>query len=372
MKTLQFLLEKEFRQVFRNPAIVRMIFLMPIVQLIVMPLAADYEVKNVQIITLDHDKSVTSTALIKQIVATKYFQQPIQTNEYTAAFEALSLDKADIIVEIPAGFEKQLTIDNKATLLVEANAVNGVKANLGAAYLNNIINNFNNDIRLEKSPASAEIQALQLQVSPQYWYNKNMNYQYFMVPGILVILVTMVGSFLTALNIVKEKETGTIEQINVTPIKKHQFILGKLIPFWVLGMLVLTVGLLITRLVYGIVPQGGILPLYCFAALYLLAIAGLGLLISTYAQTQQQAMLISFFVMMLFILLGGLYTAIESMPSWAQQITKLNPAAYFIEVMRSVVLKGSGIAEILPQLGAIALFALVFNIWAIINYRKTI
>jgi ABC-2 type transport system permease protein len=191
-----------------------------------------------------------------------------------------------------------------------------------------------------------------------------------MVPGILVILVTMVGSFLAALNIVKEKEIGTIEQINVTPVKKYQFILGKLIPFWVLGLLVLTIGMIISRFDYGIITSGSLLTIYIFAAVYLLAVLGLGLLVSTFTGTQQQAMLISFFMMMVFILLGGLYTSIDSMPKWAQMITKVNPVSYFIDVMRMVVLKGSSLADIKNHLLIVFGFAVLFNGWAVINYRK--
>jgi ABC-2 type transport system permease protein len=191
-----------------------------------------------------------------------------------------------------------------------------------------------------------------------------------MVPGILVILLTMVGTNLAAINIVKEKEIGTIEQINVTPIKKYHFILGKLIPFWIMGLVVLTIGLIIARVAYGIIPTGSFLTIYVFAAIYLLAVLGLGLLISTYSVNQQQAMLLSFFLMMIFILLGGLYTSIDSMPEWAKWITRFNPVSYFIEVMRMVVLKGSSLADIKYQLLAMGGFAVVFNGWAIISYHK--
>ena len=191
-----------------------------------------------------------------------------------------------------------------------------------------------------------------------------------MVPGILVILLTLVGSNLAAVNIVKEKEIGTIEQINVTPIKKYHFVLGKLIPFWTIGLVVLTIGLLISRLFYGIIPVGSFITIYVFAAVYLLAVLGLGLLVSTYSVNQQQAMLLSFFLMMIFILLGGLYTSIDSMPVWAQWITKFNPVSYFIEVMRMVILKGSSLGDIKFHILKMFGFALVFNSWAILSYRK--
>ena len=191
-----------------------------------------------------------------------------------------------------------------------------------------------------------------------------------MVPGILVLLLTIIGTNLTANNIVKEKEVGTIEQINVTPIKKYHFILSKLIPFWVLALVVLTIGLVIAKVFYGIIPLGSFLTIYVFAAVYLLAILGLGLLISTYAATQQQSMLVSFFIMMIFVLMSGLYTSIESMPVWAQWITKFNPISYFIEVMRMVVLKGSNFSDILPKLYTVLGFAIVLNTWAVYSYKK--
>jgi ABC-2 type transport system permease protein len=210
-----------------------------------------------------------------------------------------------------------------------------------------------------------------IEIASSNWFNPFLNYAFFMVPGILALLVTMVGGYLSALNIVKEKEVGTIEQINVTPIKKQHFILGKLIPFWILGNVIFTIGLFISWLVYGIVPAGNLVVLYGFIGLYLLAVLGFGLLISTYSNTQQQAMLVMFFFMMIFILMGGLFTPIESMPGWAQVIAKLNPVTYMIDVMRMVILKGSGWKDIFPQLWKIALFAVVLNTWAILNYSKT-
>jgi ABC-2 type transport system permease protein len=199
-----------------------------------------------------------------------------------------------------------------------------------------------------------------------------MSYKIFMVPGILVILVTMVGAFLSALNIVREKEIGTIEQLNVSPIQKWQFLLGKLIPFWLIGLFVLLLGLVVARLVFGIIPVGSLGLIFGYAAVYLLAFLGFGLLLSTTVDTQQQAMFLAFFFMMIFILLGGLYTNIDSMPDWAKVATKFNPAAYFIEVIRMIVLKGSTFSDIKNQFWVMCGFAVVFNALAVWNYRKTI
>jgi ABC-2 type transport system permease protein len=343
---------------------------MPTIQLLVLPWAADYEIKNIKLAVVDHDHSDYAQKFISKVGASGYFQLDNYTASYNSGFQEVEKDKADILVEIPTHFEKDLVRDNEAPLLIMVNAINGVKAVLGASYLQSIIQSYNNEIRTEWIQMPRFSSETNIEVEPSNWFNPYMNYKWFMVPGILVILVTMVGSFLSSLNIVKEKEIGTIEQINVTPIKKYHFILGKLIPFWVLGLVILTIGLLISRLFYGIQPVGSFFTIYVFAGCYLLAVLGLGLLLSTFCSTQQQGMLISFFMMMIFILLGGLYTPIESMPVWAQWITKFNPVSYFIDAIRRVVLKGSSLSDILPDIGIILTFALVLNGLAIFNYRK--
>ena len=370
MRTLKFLLRKEFRQIFRDPGILRVILIIPVIQLLILPWAADYEIKNIKIAVVDHDHSEYSRQLINKITSSGYFILTDYTSSYEHSLEKIESDESDLILQVPDHFERDLVKEDEAKLFMAINAINGVKANLGGAYLRSIIGDYNKQVRTEWIQFPRFSTETQIEVTSSNWFNPLMNYKYFMVPGILVILLTLVGSNLAAINIVKEKEIGTIEQINVTPIKKFHFILGKLIPFWLLGLLVLTIGLTIARLAYGIIPAGSFLTIYVFAAIYLLAVLGLGLLISTYSVNQQQAMLLSFFLMMIFILLGGLYTSIDSMPEWAKWITRFNPVTYFIEVMRMVVLKGSALSDIKDQLLAMGGFAVVFNGWAIINYHK--
>lgn len=370
MRTLRFLLQKEFRQIFRDPSILRIILIMPIIQLMILPWAADYEIKNIKLAVVDHDHSEYSRQLINKITSSGYFILTDYSSSYEHSLEKIEKDKADLVLQIPDHFEKDLVKEDEAKLFMAMNAINGVKANLGGAYLRSIIQDFNRQVRTEWIQFPRFSPETQIEVTSSNWFNPMMNYKYFMVPGILVILLTMVGTNLTAINIVKEKEIGTIEQINVTPIKKYHFVLGKLIPFWLLGLLVLTIGLTIARLAYGIIPAGSFLTIYVFAAVYLLAVLGLGLLISTYSANQQQSMLLSFFLMMIFILLGGLYTSIDSMPEWAQWITKFNPVSYFIRVMRMVILKGSSLADIKEHLLAMGGFAVVFIGWAVFSYRK--
>lgn len=371
MRTIKFLLQKEFRQIFRNRSIVALVIAMPVVQLLILPLAANYEVKNINVAVIDNDHSSYSQKLIAKITSSGYFRLTGYDFSFKQAYRLIESDEADLILEIPHGFERNLVRENEQKLFIAVNAINGTKANLGSSYLLSVVQDFNGDVRLQFIQPGRFNQQPVIDVVSSNWYNPLLNYHVYMVPGILAILVTMIGGFLTALNIVKEKEVGTIEQINVTPIKKSHFILGKLIPFWILGNVVFTLGLVVAWLVYGITSLGSLLLLYGFVGVYLPAVLGLGLLVSTFCETQQQAMFIMFFFVMIFVLMGGLFTSIDSMPDWAKIVARFNPVTYLIEVMRMIMLKGSGLKDILPQLGIIAGFAVVFNSLAILNYRKT-
>jgi ABC-2 type transport system permease protein len=370
MRNLGFILQKEFRQIFRNPTILRMILVMPIMQLILIPLAADYEVKHIAISVIDFDHSTYSRRLTQKLTASAYFRLVGYGKSYKKSLQTVGEGETDIILTIPVYFERDLVKENRASLHIAADAVNGVRAGLGVAYAGQIIGDFNREIREEWLQLPKFNDLPQIEITSANWFNPHINYRLFMVPGILAILVTMVGSFLTALNIVAEKEVGTIEQINVSPLKKYEFILGKLIPFWVLGMVSITIGMIFSFVVFRIIPQGSYLTVYGFSAVYLLGVLGIGLLVSTFSDTQQQATLFAFFFMMVFILLGGLYTPIESMPKWAQAVTAFNPPSYFIRVVRAIFIKGSGFRDLIPDFLAMVGFAFLFNFMAIINYRK--
>lgn len=372
MRTLKFLLKKEFLQIFRDKLILRMIFALPVIQLIILPYAATYEIKNITLSVVDNDHSEYSRKLINNLTASGYFQLVDYSKTYADALDQVEKDKADLIVEIPEGFERDLIGEDETKLLIAANAISGQTAGLAVAYANSIIKDFNNDVRTEwnQQPRLNAIPAID--ITSSNWFNVQMDYKYFIVPGILALLVTLVGFLMSSLNIVKEKEVGTIEQLNVSPIKKYQFILSKLIPFWVLGLFVLTIGFLISFIVYGIYPAGSFWVGYIFAGIYLIALLGFGLLTSIYADTQQQAMFIAYFFMLIFILLGGLFSPIENMPDWAQYLTYINPVRYLIEAMRMIVLKGSGFWDLRFHFLIVIGFAIVFNGLAIRNYKKTV
>ncbi|TDW96128.1 ABC transporter permease [Dinghuibacter silviterrae] len=372
MRTFLFLLEKEFRQMLRNRQLLSILLIAPLIQLILLPLAADYTVKNIAMAVVDQDHSPSSRRLIEKITSSGYFKLTGYTASYNEALALVQRDKADLVLQIPAHFERDLVKENAKDLYISIDAIEGTKANLGGAYLSSIVSDFNSEIRLQWLGPAAPDATPQVTVAPANWYNALLNYHLYMVPAILVTLVTAMATMQSAFNIVQEKESGTIEQINVTPIRKHWFILGKLIPYMVLSIIVFTLGLLAGWAFYGIVPVGNLLTLYGALIVYLFAMLGMGLLISTYSATQQQAMSLSFFFINIFNLMSGIFTAVDSMPDWAQYIVETFPPSHFIKIMRMVVLKGSDWSDIGYHLGAMALIGLGLNVWAILNYRKTV
>lgn len=363
MKTLRYLLEKEFKQIRRDRFLPRLIFLLPVLQLIILPFAANFEMRNINLSVVDNDHSVLSQQLTDKVLSSGYFHLTDVSARYDEALISIESNAADIILEIPPDFELELGREGKADVLIAANAVNGTKGGMGSSYLSTIIRDFNSEkgfgLGMEQSG-----------ICSTFLFNPHLNYKNYMVPGIMAFLLTIIGGFLSALNIVSEKEKGTIEQINVTPVPKAVFLLSKLIPFWIIGFILLTIGALVAWGVYGLTPVGDLGVIYLFAAVYLVAFTGFGLAISSVSSTQQQAMFTAFFFLIIFIQLGGLFTPISSMPEWAQSLTRFNPLRYFVEVMRMVYLKGSTFADVLEQFLVVCLFALCFNVLAVVSYRK--
>jgi len=360
---LRFLLEKEFKQIKRDPLLPRLIVLLPVIQLIILPFAANFEMKNVNLAVVDNDRSAVTTQLTDKIISSGYFRLVAVEGSFENALPFMESNRADIILEYPLAMDQDLGQEGSVTVSLTANAVNGTKAGLGSSYLASIIRQYN----LEQMPLHTGVP---VSVKSTHLFNPHLDYKAYMVPGIMAFLLTLVGGFLSALNIVAEKEKGTIEQINVTPLPKRIFLLSKLVPFWIIGLVLLTFSMLIAWLIYGFVPSGSLLTIYLFAAVYLVALTGLGLAVSTISSTQQQAMFTMFFCMMLFALLSGLFTPISSMPDWAQIITLLNPIRYLVEVMRMIYLKGSGLTDIGGHFLIVSGFAVFFNTLAILGYRK--
>lgn len=346
------------------------IFMVPIVQLIILANAATFEMKNIDISIVDYDNSHKSQELISRFDASPFYEIIPTEQSVDKALELVHANKADLVLVIPQGFEKNLdnTVTPKVQLLV--NAINGAAASLANAYTSSILLSYSKNIMMEKLSSNI-IKPSSITIQTNYWYNPELKYSHFMVPGILVILVTIIGMFLTALNLVREKEIGTIEQINVTPIKSYQFIIGKLIPFWIIAMFELAFGLLIGKLLFNIPINGSLVLLFSFAGVFLVVALGGGLLLSSISSSQQQVMFLAFFFMIVFILMSGIFTSTDSMPNWAKFFNHINPLYYFMKVNRMVLIKGATFSDIRDSFISTSILAVTILSFAILRYRKT-
>jgi ABC-2 type transport system permease protein len=371
MRIILFLIYKEFLQIFRNRTMLPVIFIVPVVQLVILVEAATMDMKKIDYVVVDMDMSTLSKQLIQKIESSPFFFQKEATFSIGEAEELMLKNKADLIIHIPENFEKDLNSGHQADIQLMIDAINGMTAGLINGYATSIITSFNQEL-LKDMGSNVFVSLNQKTINSEftYWYNSQLVFKNYMVPGILVILVTILGMFLSALNLVREKEMGTIEQINVSPIKKYHFIIGKLVPFWAIAMFDLGFGLALGKLLYNIPIEGSLLLLFSFASIYLVTALSFGLLLSTVSNSQQQVMFLAFFFMITFVLMSGIFTPAESMPHWAQQVNRINPLAYFMRVVRMILLKGSGLLDILNDLIAMAVYGLVVLSLAIWRYHK--
>lgn len=367
---LKYLLEKEFKQIMRNKFLPRVVIILPFVALAIFPLVANFEIKNVNLAVVDNNHSTYSERLIQKITSSGYFRLTNVSQNYNNALLNIEQNEADVILNIPPRFEEDLINNQTADILISANTVNGMKGGLSSAYLMGIVNDFSGEIRDEWIQSSSKLKTPACEIIPRYDFNPHLEYKYTMVPAILMMMLAMITGFLPALNIVGEKEKGTIEQMNVTPVNKFTLILSKLIPYWVIGFIVLSICFFVAWLFYGMISAGGYLQIYLFAAVFVLAFSGFGLVISNYATTIQQGMFMIFFFIITFIFLSGLYTPVSSMPDWLQTISRFSPLRYMAEVLRSIFLKGSNFFDLKGHFAALCGFAIFFNSWAVLSYRK--
>jgi len=371
MRTILYLLRKEFLQIFRNKFIGRAIFGVPIVQMLILVPAVTFEIKNIRMCVIDRDMSADSRALVNQLEGSTFFKIKYSTFSEEEANSLLHRNKCDLILQIPSGFGKNIGTGNPGKVLATLNAINATSAQLSWAYLNGVLRDHNMNILIENAGNRAVASIPQIQITNRYWYNETLNYKFYMLPGILAILVTAICFLLAGLNLVREKEVGTIEQINVTPVRKYHFIIAKMIPFLIIGLADLAVGLIIGKIVFNIPFEGSIVLLFLGSAIFLVAVLGLAIFLSTFSSTQQQYMFVAFFFLIVFILMGGIFTPVDSMPLWAQKFDLVNPMAYLMRINRMVMLKGSSFQDINRDIYSLIVIAVAFTTLAVYRYRKT-
>lgn len=366
MRTFLVLIQKEFLQIRRNAFLPRLIVAFPIVIMLVMPWITTMDVRHVGVAVVDNDRSSVSRRIISHIGATDWFSLHGTAAGYETALHELEQGKVDVIVEIPEHFERDMVRAEPQRISISANSVNATKGALGMQYVLQTVAQTIKEIQAERG-MKAGVSELTV---VQNRYNPSLNYRHYMIPALMIMLMVLICGFLPTLNLVGEKEKGTIEQINVTPLGKLTFTLGKLIPYWIIGLFLLTEAMLIAWAVYGLWPVGELWTIYVAAILFIFVMSGLGVTVANISDTMQQAMFVMFFFVMIFMLMSGLMTPIESMPRWAQTVTLFLPPRYFIEVMRAVYLKGTAFIELWHCFAALGLFALLFNLLAVVTYKK--
>jgi ABC-2 type transport system permease protein len=368
MRILRFLLRKEFLQIFRDKVMLRQMIMMPFIQLLLLSSAATFEVKRADLFLSDYDHSTMSRGLVERLTGSRRFEVVGASASSEDATDALLRRKAGVILNIPEGFERNIVRDRVADVQLIFNAEDGALAGVTSSYAQQIIAQYSRELSASVHPVVTS--QPRVEIRRRGLFNPELDYQNYMIPGILVQLVTVVGTLICAMNIVREKEIGTLDQLNVTPIPRSAFIAAKLIPLWILALIELTVGLAVARYLFH-VPMRGSLPLVFLAAsVYLVAALGIGLWISTLVDTQQQAMFVTFFLVMIYLLMSGLFTPVRSMPVWAQWMAEANPVKHFIAIMRAVMLKGAGFTDIMKPLGILSAYGVAVLSLAIHQYAK--
>jgi ABC-2 type transport system permease protein len=372
MRTVFYLIQKEALQVLRDRVMLFQILVIPVIQLLIIVNAATFEVRQAEVHLVDNDHTPVSRRVADAFRASEYFAVTERSSSVEAGNESLGARRVDLVLQVPTGFERDLMRGESPDVRI---LVSGTEASAGVvqSYAQQILQRVGAEYARDLQPQvqTASVAPARLDVRTRLWYNPILEYDDFMAPGILAILVTLIGTLLTAQNIAREQEIGTIEQLNVTPITKGQFIAGKLAPFWVLGLFEFGFGLFIAWLAFAIPMQGSLLLLFGATGIYLVVALGLGLWISTVVNTQQQAMFVTFFVLVLYLFMSGLFTPVASMPTWAEWVAELSPLKHFIEVIRAVLMKGAGPMDVWHPVATLAGYGALVLTVAVRQYSKT-
>lgn len=373
MQPILYLIQKEFRQIFRDKAMIAIIFFAPLVQMVVLGFAITVDVTNVKTIIADYDNSAVSREIVRKFENNPYFHVVGHMIGNSALRQAIDEWRAQIAIVIPTDFEKNLARHFRPQIQIIADGIDGNTAGIALGYAQGVLADFSAEI-VADNPASGVGLARASAVVPQtrMWYNLDLESKNYMVPGLIAMLLTLVSMFLSSMGLVREKEIGTLEQLMVTPIKTWQLILGKVTPFLILGFFELGLMLGIAFVVFQLKAAGSIPLLFAVATLYFLSTLGLGIFISTLAHTQQQAMFLAWFFMIFLIFMSGWLFPIKNMPEIVQKLTLVNPLRYFVTVLREIFLKGSSAQYLVNEILSLAAFAgIVLGISAL-KFKKRV
>lgn len=377
MRTVLFLLRKEFLQIRRDHAMLRLLVVVPVIQLLVLSSAATFEIRRAPLYLVDLDRSELSRGLVQRMTASGRFRVVGSSPSLARADDALLDRRASLVLHLPAGLERDLVRSGLGRVQLVLNAEDGAAAAILRSYATRILAAYSAELGRELRPGARTVGEPApargmgwIDLRARGWYNADLDYRDPMVPGILVLLVTVVATVIGAMNVVREKELGTLEQLNVTPVTRTQLIASKLLPFWLIALGDLALGLTVARLVFDTPMRGSLLLVFGCAMVYLVTALAVGLWISTVAETQQQAMFLAFAINMIYLLMSGLFTPVQSMPAWAQWIAELSPVKHFIVIMRAVLVKGAGWEAVQAPLAILAVYGAVVLTFAVRQYSK--
>jgi len=374
MNIVKYFLSKEFSQLRRDKKMLPIVFIAPVIQLLLLGYAANLDVELIPIAVIDHDVSYESRQLTDDFIQSGYFDLTAQSRDPRKIDEMIDRGEIVIALVIPSGFQRDLKRGESPTVQAIVDGADANTATIALNYADIIVQKYSAALTLSnlRAVSPGELN-MPIEVKPRVWYNPELKSRNFMVPGILALLLMVMTMLLTSLAIVKEKEQGTLEHLNVTPIKPIQLILGKLVPFSLIGMLDVLLVLAASKLLFNLVPNGSILLLIFLSAIFLLTTLGLGLLVSTVSRTQQQAMMSAvFFVMLPMIFLSGFAFPIENMPKIIQYMTYALPLRYYFVIIRGIFLKGAGLAVLWDEALMLLLFGILVLGFSILRFKKRV
>lgn len=348
------LIRKEFLALFRDPKSRMILIAPPLLQLVVFSYAATLEVRNIDVIALNRDSGHWGAELISRFEASPQFRLVRRTDDPAVLHHAIDYEEVIAAVEIGPDFSRDIEAGTTAGLALILDGRRSNASQIVGGYLNAIASGLAAD-----TPAGKRLAAGRVEVAPRNWFNPNLEFRWFMVPGLVASIAMLVGLLVTSLSIARERELGTFDQLMVSPLRTHEILIGKVVPPILIGFVHITLFILAAVYIFGIPLRGSVLALYCAAFVYLLSLIGVGVFVSALAMTQQQAILGAFLFLVPAMLLSGFATPIANMPGWLQLVTYLNPLRYFLVIVRGVFLKGIPVDEIISETIPMALIACV-------------
>ncbi len=374
MRAIRFMLIKEFKQIFRTREMIAIIFGLPVVQLIILGFTITNEVKNVSLIISDRDNSRISREIVRSFEHTDRFTVIDYTTDQERIEDSIQKWEAQVALIIPRGFGEDYERGKHADIQILADGLDGNTAGIALAYAQGILADFQMPdkikLRTLNQPSGRPNRIIQME--DRMWFNEDLDNAQYMIPGIIAVLITVVSMMLSSINLVREKEIGTLEQLMVTPLKRHELLIGKILPFLILTFVELGIVLIFGQIIFSVQVKGSYLLLASLSFLYLFTTLGLGIFISTITNTQQQALFVSWFILVFMIMVSGFFIPIDNMPGFMQKLTYLSPMRYFLYIVRDIVQKDASLFYLLKDVIPMTIYGLLIFVASTIKFQKRI